>query len=313
MTRRSTLALWLAAAGLWALFLGFLGLHLVTASDGARLAPGEAPLAAGGLPLEPLRPGSLQPGDVLLAINGHSVTALAEALTQPQPPGFEWAAGQTLRYTLNRAGAVVEVPVTLGPYPLGAVLAANWGSILFALLLQLATALLFWRRPAEPVARGMFLASAAMLAATNWSLGLQVSDLVSPAGFWLYSTATLGGYLLVWAAALHVTLLFPTPWPPLARRRWLAPLLYAAPFAALAVVLAAPGAPNALAGLAAAGPVTGYTQCVYSLLALAALLRGFRAARDPVARAQVRWVAAALALTLFTGVAFGVLPALVLG
>src|SRR6476660_4735368 len=124
---RSTLALWLAAAGLWALFLGFLGLHWLTPSDGARMAPGEAQTLAGGLRLEALRPGSLQSGDILLAVNGRSVAALADALTQPQTPGFEWASGQPLRYTLNRAGATLEVPVTLGPYPLGAVLAANWG------------------------------------------------------------------------------------------------------------------------------------------------------------------------------------------
>jgi signal transduction histidine kinase len=304
---------WIAAAGLWSLFLAFLGLHLITPSDGARFPPDEPKFAGHGPRLEMLRPGSLRSGDVLLAVDGRSLASLAGQLTQWQRPGAQWTFGQTLQYTVERDGAVLEVPVTLGRYPLGGVLAANWGSLLFAVILQSAMALVFIKRPAEPLARALFLTSAAMVAATSWSLGLQVSDLVVPAGFWLFATATIGGYLLVWAGMLHTLLLFPTHWPPLARQRWLAPALYAAPYLGLLAVTVVTRRPNAMAWLQSAGLLTNYVQGGYVLLALAATVRSVRAAHDPVSRAQVRWVVTGFVMALCSGLTLGVIPELVLG
>ncbi len=310
---RSPRLTWIAAAGLWSLFLAFLGVHLITPSDGARLPPGEPQFVGRGLRLELLRPGSLRSGDILLAVDGQSIASLASQLTHGQRPGARWNFGQTLQYTIERDGAVLEVPVTLGRYPLGGVLAANWGSIIFAIILQFSTALVFVKRPAEPVARALFLTSAAMVAATSWSLGLQVSDLVVPAGFWLFSTATIGGYLLGWAGMLHTMLLFPTPWAPLARQRWLAPALYAAPYLGLLAVTLVTRSPNALAWLQSAGRLTNYVQGGYVLLALAATARSLRAAHDPVSRAQVRWVVTGFMLVLCPGLTLGVIPELALG
>ncbi len=310
---RASRAVWIAAIGLWLLFLAFVGLHLVTPSDGARLAPGEAQAPEAGLRLEPLVPSALQPGDLLLAVDGRSVAALARALTGPWPANPPFAFGQAVTYTVARAGQPRDVRLTLGRYPLGAVLAANWGSIISALLIQLSTALVFVRRPAEPVARALFLAAAGMAAATSWSLGLQVSDLAGGLGFWLFSLSVIFAYMLLWSGALHATLLFPTPWLPLARRRWLVVALYAAPYALLGLVTALARAPNALAWEQQMGAVTGYVQGAYALLALAAAARGYRSARDPVSRAQVRWVTTAFAITFLSGFTFGVLPQLVLG
>src|SRR5579859_1069987 len=310
---RASLAVWIAAIGLWSLFLGFLGLRLLTPSDGARLPPGEPQPVVSGLRLAPLAPGALQPGDLLLAVNGRSVAELAQDLIGPRPANAKFAPGPPFTYTVERAGQSRDVSITLEPYPLGAVLAANWGSIAAALLLQLATAFVFLKRPTEPVARAMFLAAAGLVGATNWSLGLQVSDLLGGLGFWLYSLSTFGAYLLLWSSALHAILMFPTPWPPLARQRWLVAALYAAPFLVVAGVTLLARAPNALVWEQQTGAVTGYVQGAYSLLALAAVVRGYRSARDPVSRAQVRWVTTAFAIVLLSGVTFGVLPEAVLG
>ncbi len=310
---RASLAVWIAAVGLWSLFLAFLGLHLVTPSDGARLAPGEPQSVGQGLRLAPLVPGAMQPGDLLLAVNGQSVHSLAGELSNPGQAGARLAFGQSVTYTIERAGRRLDLPVTLGAYPLGAVLAVNWGSIATALIFQVATAIVFLKRPAEPVARAMFLAAAAMVAATSWSLGLQASDVVGGLGFWLYSLTTIFAYLLLWSGALHATLLFPTPWPPLARHRWILAVLYAVPYVILALVSWLARAPDALAWEQQMGAVTGYVQGAYSLLAVAAVVRGYRSARDPVSRAQVRWVTTAFAIAFFSGLAFGVIPELVLG
>jgi S1-C subfamily serine protease len=115
---RSCLWLWIAAAGLWLLFLAFLGLHLITPSDGARLAPGETQVVAQGLRLEPLIPGAVQPGDLLLAVNGQSVQSLARELTHPAQAGTRLDFGQSVSYTLERAGQRLDLPITLGAYPL---------------------------------------------------------------------------------------------------------------------------------------------------------------------------------------------------
>ncbi|MCC7362118.1 MAG: hypothetical protein IT317_21720 [Anaerolineales bacterium] len=310
---RSRWLLWLTAAGLWTIFLAFVGLHLVTPSDGARLPPGVIQSTTRGLRLEALRPGNLRSGDVLLAVDGQTVESLAGRLTGAAVPAPPWAFGQTLRYTLVRDGAVLDVPVTLGRYSLGGVLAVNWGSIVFALILQAITALVFISRPDEPVARVLFMTSAAVVGATNWSLGLQVSDLVVPAGFWLYCLGTLGAYQLLWPGILLIVLFFPTPWPPLARRRWLAPVVYALPYLVVLVVTPAGNSPNAFDWSQSAGSLTDYVQGAYVLLALAGVVRSIRAARDPVSRAQVRWVATALIVTLLTNLTLGIIPELALG
>ena len=311
-THRSSLALWIAAIVLWAVFLGFLVLQLVTPSDGARLPPGVTQSIEHGLRLEALRPGSLQSGDLLLAVNGQSVDALAAILTR-RPPSINWAFGQTLTYTVERNGVARDITVRLGRYPLGAILAVNWGSILFALILQAMTALVFVRRPNEPVTRVLFITSAAVVGATNWSLGLQVSDLVAPTRFWLLSLGTLGAYQLLWPGILLLTLLFPTPWPPLTRQRWLVPVIYALPYLFLLVVTLAGGSPNAFDSLQSAGALTDYVQGAYLLVALAGSVRSIRSARNTVSRAQVRWVVTALMLTLLTNLTLGTIPELALG
>ena len=310
---RSHWLIWIAAAGLWAVFLAFLGLHLVTPSDGARLPPGVIQSAAQGLRLEALGPGSLRSGDVLLAVDGKSVVSLAGQLAHLQPPIVPWAFGQTLDYTIERGGAVLDMPVTLRSYPLGAILAINWGSILFAIILQAVTALVFIRRPEEAVARVLFITAAAVVGATNWSLGMQISDLVAPAGFWLFSLGTLGAYQLLWAGILLLVLFFPTPWPPLARRRWLVPVIIGIPYLALLLGALADNSPNVFDKIQSVSALTDYVQGAYVLLALAGTVRSIRSARDAVSRAQVRWVATAVIITLLTNLTLGVIPEMVLG
>ena len=69
------------------------------------------------------------------------------------------------------------------------------------------------------------------MGATTWSLGLQVSDLVSGIGFWLYIVTTAGVYTLFWVGLLHFVLVFPEPHPVVAKHPWTIPLIYIAPFA----------------------------------------------------------------------------------
>lgn len=307
---RASLALLALAIVFWSLFVAFVVLHLAAPSDGARIVGGTE---TGALRVAPFVPSGLQGDDVVLAVDGRSVESLARALTAFSQPAPQWAFGQTVVYTIQRDGEQLTIPIELGPYPLGAALAREWGAVVAAIVLQLTMGLVFFKRPEEPIARAMFLASAAMVSSTTWSIGLTMADVVGKAGFWLYAVSTTGAYVLIWVGALHAILLFPTPWPPLARRRWIIPALYAAPYLTFAIVALVIPSPDALILQGHVGRTTGYVQAAYGLAAVVAAARSFRAARDPVSRAQVRWVTTGFVFTFSFAFAFGILPELILG
>lgn len=309
---RTTPVLWVSAAILWSLLLTFVGLQLATPSDGARLPPGAIQPGANGLLVAPLASSGLRSDDIVITVEGQSIETLARGLTDFNQPS-QWACGQTITYTVMRDGARRDIPITLGLYPFSAIFASDWGAIVMAVVFQLVTGFVFFKRPQEAVARVMFMASAGMVAATTWSIGLTITDVAGKAGFWLYALSTLGAYMLVSVGALHTTLLFPTPWPLLARHRWIEPTLYAAPYVVFATVTLIIPTPNALAWLQHMGNTTGFLQGGYVLLALAAAVRSYRAARDPVSRAQVRWVITAFVFVFFCDLAFGIIPELMLG
>ena len=95
-----------------------------------------------------------------------------------------------------RHGHQVEVRVTLENYPLGAVLQAEWSTVLFALVFLLVAVFVFLRRPDYRAAQVQLLIGASITGATTWSLGLQVGDLVNGIGFWLFKATTFGVFSL---------------------------------------------------------------------------------------------------------------------
>jgi signal transduction histidine kinase len=307
---RASLALLAFAVVCWSLLLAFVGLHLAAPSDGARLAGGAE---TGGLRVAPLTDSGLQENDAVIAVGGRSVESLVRALTDFSQLESQGAFGQTIIYTVLRDGEQRVVPITLEPYPLSAIWAKDWGAILVAIVIQLTMGFVFFKRPDEPIARAMFLASAALVSATTWSIGLTVADMVGKVGFWLYTVSSTGVFMLVWVGALHSILLFPNPWPPLARYRWSVPALYVVPYLVFAVVTLAFPAPDALKWHQNMGGTIGYLEAGYGLAAIAAAFRSFRAARDPVSRAQVRWVATGFIFAFFCAFAFGMAPQLILG
>ncbi len=307
---RASLALLGLAAVFWSLFLAFVGLHLAAPSDGARVL-GWA--ESGGVRVAPLVADSLQENDVVLAVDGRSIELLTRALADFSQPAPQWAFGQTVVYTIRRDGEQLDVPIQLRTYPLGAALAREWGAVVAAIVLQLTMGFVFFKRPNEPIVRAMFLSSAAMVSSSTWSIGLTLADIAGRAGYWLSIVSSTGVYILLWVGALHAILLFPMPWPPLARQRWIVPALYAAPYLAFAVVTLLVPDPNPLIWQAKVGRTIGYLQAGYGLAAIAAAVRSFRAARDPVSRAQVRWVVTGFVFTFSCAFAFGILPELILG
>ena len=70
--------------------VAFLLLHLVSPSDGARLAPGQTVWRPDGVIVTPIQeqPGGLQQGDVVIAVGGSSMEAWAQALLVRGSSGF---------------------------------------------------------------------------------------------------------------------------------------------------------------------------------------------------------------------------------
>ena len=203
---------------LYALFclslpLAFIALHLFTPSDGARLARYERAMQPQGLVLEPYQPGQspLQAGDVLLAIDGTSMLAWTERLFDLRLARPEWDFGDQVSYTVLRDGTQLELTVTLDRLPWQAILKEHWGVILAFLLIQAMAVFVYLQRADDPAGRALLLWAFSGSHTYTWAFALQAGDIVGGYGFWLYRLAATGVWLIYWAAAVNLGLVFPGP------------------------------------------------------------------------------------------------------
>jgi two-component system NarL family sensor kinase len=311
------LAVLLVGIGMLVLAGAFLCLHVTTPSDGARLEPGEQVWRPQGVLVTPLedRPGGLQGGDLVLAVEGRSMESWAQALFDPGTSCPDWQFGESITYTVLRDGQRLDVAVTLERYPFGAILRKNWGTILFALVSQLIATFVFIRRRDDRAARVLFLWAAGVLSSTTWSLGLQVSDLISGIGFWLFIGTTFGAYMIFWIAGLHFALVFPRPLPVILHRPWIVRFLYVAPYALYPAYLAAvwPGASSTLDWLGRWSLGNSLLVLVYLALSVVVVIWGYRTNTDTISRQKTRWVMFAALVSGGGGLVLWILPPLVVG
>jgi two-component system, NarL family, sensor kinase len=303
-----------AGAAMVLVALAYLWLQLVTPFDGARVPPGTVGFSVEGIRVAPVIAGDgpLRAGDVVVAVEGRSVASLAEALFDVSALRLELRHGDTVTYAVVRDGAAARVSVPLGRYPLGTVARLNWGTIAYALTFLLVATFVYARRPGVPATRPFFLAGCALLAATTWSLGLRIGDVVGGAGFWLYQAGAAVGFMLFWTACAHFALLFPTP-HPLARRWWLPAVLYGLPYLLVAAHVALQ---RALTDGAAAWIATWHRGVdVHAAAALALTLivvvGQYRRQRHALGRQQLRWVLLAALVAGGAGLTLYLLPPLV--
>ena len=305
---------WLAAG--WALLLvasAFLWVKLATPSDGARVPPGTAGFVDGGLRVAPLDPSrsALLSGDLVVSVDARPMEALAADLFDPRAARPTRRSGDVVVYGVVRDGARVDVPVRLEGYLLSAIVRANWGTIVFALVYLVVATFVYLRRPATPAARPFFLSACALVAATTWSFGLGVDDLVGALGFWLYQAGAALAFMLFWSAGLCFALRFPTPLA-LARRSWTTWALFGFPVALLAGHVGLQGLrhDDAIAWLATWHQAVD----VHAALALALTLVAFgvqwRSQTTPSAQQQVRWVLLAALTVGGVGLTLYLLPPL---
>jgi len=256
------------------------------------------------------------PGDRITAIAGRPVEDWAAALVDPGAVRPSLAEDDVLTYTVVRGGRTVELPVVLGELDLAAPLAAEWGVLAFAFSMQLLGLYLFIRRPAESAARALLVAGTGMFASTiPWALGLQAAALVEGAGFWLYAAGAGLAYSLFWSGTLHFALVFPRPMPFAGSRGRVLTLAYAIPLGAqLALIVgAAIATGRALPALQAWMVGQLLLQVTVILAAFGLIAYSYWRLVDPVGRAQIRWIGAAVLLVTASSLTLWFGPEMIIG
>lgn len=150
----------------------------------------------------------LRAGDVVTGVAGVPLDDWLRGAESVRP---DVRAGAMVDYGVVRDGRILTLPVTLSPYPLGAVLLANWGTLLWLLLMLGVAGYLFARRPHEPATQALLVLSSAIMGSTiPWMLRVGPPDLVAGSlGPVLYLVSAYLLYAVFWAAMVHFTLVFP--------------------------------------------------------------------------------------------------------
>jgi hypothetical protein len=316
---RRWLVLVLAVSGLGlALGVAFVWLHVTGPSDGARMPPGKRTWVHGGVVVSLLAtgPGGLASGDVVVAVDGRPMRAWQQGLVAPHAPHPRWQVGQTVTYTVQRHGQLLDVPVRLRSSSWRGLLQQGWSMLLYLLVFAVVGTYVVVRRPADRAAKVLFVSTSTLLAANLvWSFGLQVTDITGGVGFWLSTTMALVVNPICWAGFLHFVLLFPRVHPLLAGRGWIIPSLYLAAvscsLASLAVFRAlTPGTLDWLQpwGLGSSTVILGYMALI-----VVVLWSNLRAPLGAVAHQQLRWIVLAGLVAGGGDLLLWILPASVLG
>ncbi len=318
MSRPSVRLRGLVPAALFlALAAAFLYQQLSLPSDGARLEPAESVWRPNGVVVTPLEGGKtpLLPGDVVVAVEGRSLEEWAQGIFQPGFLRAALPAGRPLAYTVLRAGRPIDLAIAPLPYPLAAILARSWSTILFTFLTQLVLTVVFVLRPNDRPARTLFIWAFSLSHTYAWALGLQVADLVNGLGYWLYQVSASGAWLIFWSAGLEFAMVFPRIHPLLQRRPGLVRLNYASSFLIFLVflVLSRILSPTTVAWLGSWIVGTWFVAAIFQILTAYFIFDGYRSTPDLAARKKVRWLVLAFVLCGGIGLGLWFLPGIVLG
>ncbi len=237
-------------------------------------------------------PSPLQPGDLVTAIDGRP---LVVGQLPPLPEPLE--AGRVIRYTVDRAGQTLAADVTLtqiGLRTYAAVWLHNPILTLVTLLTWLIAAAVFFLRPTQPAARYLLIAF-------TFQAGTAFAEILAnpyvyalpPWAIFLTSFYTTGYSWAYMASLILLVLVFPVRLRPLRRfPRALPVLLYAVPF--VTMFLAVPRYPATTQSslqLWLGGLTFGIFFLLNVVVIFGAIIRNLLKIREPVERAQARWMA----------------------
>jgi signal transduction histidine kinase len=244
------------------------------------------------------RPGGLRAGDVIVRAGGYTYAEWLDGA----PRGAEWRNGGTVTYEVLRDGRLLDLPILLTPISFEA-LVGHWGAqFLASLALVIVGSYVFWRRQNEPAARLLML-FCLMLAAQLWGDTYNFMYTLLPGRllFWVHFLGEYISFILCYSAVLHFALIFPQRNPLIVR--YPVPMLFVTyalhPLIVAGVMVLSTTWSQALVTGSHVSFAVAFLQAG---LAIAAGFYSVHSARDPVTRAQIRWmvwapsVAAAIAL-----------------
>ena len=232
------------------------------------------------------REAGLKVGDVIVRAAGYTVDEWLEGASR----GPEWQAGGVVTYQVLRDGQPLTLEIRLAPIAFRSILVRWAPQLLGALAYFVIGVFVFLRRPQELAARLLML-FCITVALQYWgdAYNFQYATVPWRWPLWLHVAYEHGMYSLSIATICYFALVFPSRHPAVKRFPRLVPLaLYASHVTAILVAMVlSPGASAALENGARASWIVAVLQLG---LAIAAGIRSVRTARDPVTRAQTRWI-----------------------
>lgn len=285
-----------AQAGVGILLVLFIFLYIRTAfpGDGAAVVLDKPPVTPEGLVVHPIVPrlGGLKTGDVVTAVEGHTVDELLKAnftsLRSPVAPGSE-----AYIYTAWREGMPRSVRARIAPYPLAQAISEDWTVYLFLVYTAALGTFVFMRRPDLPATRVFFRGFLTFLAGTViYLMTFQVSDLF----YGWFFPCSLGAEMVFYnygmSSLLHFAVDFPRRLPLLRRHPALWFWIYAGPWLAYALLMLwlAPSAPSAASLLQSDSQATGLVGGLFAFLVVVGFVLSFRNSQTASERRQMRWV-----------------------
>ena len=146
-------------------------------------------------------------------------------------------------------------------------------------------------------------------------MGLQVGDLISGTGFWLYIATTFGVYTLFWVGILHFVLVFPRPHPAITNRPWTIPLIYVAPYTLTIAYLVVTwlGTASVLDLMKSWDSVESILPAIYLVLTILFAIWSYRTLSTTADRQKIRWLVFASLISGGGTLLLWYLPTLLLG
>ncbi|MCE7982504.1 MAG: hypothetical protein DYG89_15035 [Caldilinea sp. CFX5] len=264
-------------------------------------------------------PSPLQPGDVLVAVEGKPVARIfAEAFALQSPRPAHWQVGNMVDYTVERNGhqLALAVPIIrLPPQIFWTYILQQWGGgwlLLMSLSMMAIGFVVFWQRPRYLPAQLLLLFSWSLSSSQLVLTPITLAVLLYPPALFLAHPPLL---FSIWQSTIlpvlvHLLLVFPVQKQPLRRHPRVVLLAIYAPtqlasWLALALNLGDPAAITA---------VWGRVQAIQILPAflvmLASVSHTFRTVHDATVRAQMRWVTFGVLVAFMGSVLVGLLMTL---